>query len=201
MMSKINQCVKQVDESRIHFLIIVNHITDQEMYDLYEQKLANDNYAALFKSLRISGYSFNIKIDRVVHLGFDKKDVRKCSFNNVVASGLFEHSQSAVNVEELKASNEDLSLFEAAAMTSWVAVNGGLAVSAIGRVVWLLYKGDKWAYRGIQQARARRNKYSDDAFFRPSFHLNRSSLTLNAHMCHIRFRHHKSHIRSKRSLT
>ncbi|KAF9382712.1 hypothetical protein CPB97_006995 [Podila verticillata] len=178
MMSKVNQCIKQVDGSRVSFRIIVNQITDQEVYDLYEQRLANDNFATLFKSLKIPGYSFDIKIDRVMLLRFSKEAVRKRRFKDVIAADVFEHSQTAINVEALKVSNEDLSLFEAAVRVSWVgvpvavagrvatvvmgggvaagaAVNGGLAVSAIGGLAWLLYKGGKWAYRNFQKARAK----------------------------------------------
>ncbi|KAI9241264.1 MAG: hypothetical protein BYD32DRAFT_406351 [Podila humilis] len=181
MMSKVNQCIKKVDGSRVSFRIIVNQITDQEVYDLYEQRLANDNFATLFKSLKIPGYSFDIKIDKVLLLRFSKEHVRRRGFKDVIAADVFDHSQTAINVEELKVSNEDLSLFEAAVMTSWLgvpvavagrvamiamgggvaagaAVNGGLAVSAIGGLVWMLYKGGKWAYRTVQKARAKEEK-------------------------------------------
>lgn len=179
MMSKVNQCIKQVNGSRVSFRIIVNQITDQEVYDLYEQYLAEDNFATLFKSLKIPGYSFNIKIDRVLLLRFNKEFVRQRRFKDVIAADVFEHSQSAINVEELKVSNDDLSLFEAAVMTSWVgvpvavagrvamvvmgssvaagaAVNGGLAVSAVGGLAWLLYKGGQWGWRLVKKARAKR---------------------------------------------
>jgi len=218
MMSKVNQCIKQVNGSRVSFRIFVNQITDQEVYDLYEQYLAKDNFATLFKSLKIPGYSFNIKIDRVLLLRFNKEFVRQRTFKDVIAADVFKHSQSAINVEGLKVSNDDLSLFEAAVMISWVgvpvavagrvamvvigssvaagaAVNGGLAVSAVGGLAWLLYMGGQWGWRLVKQARAKKEQVLRRDTYCSCFHLNKH--VPYSYCTHVpcSFRYHNSHIR------
>ncbi|KAF8925966.1 hypothetical protein BGZ52_006233, partial [Haplosporangium bisporale] len=65
MMSKINDCIKQTNDSQVSFRVIVNQIMSQGQYDVYQEHMVDDNCKSLFKFLEIPGYSFNIKIDSV----------------------------------------------------------------------------------------------------------------------------------------
>lgn len=75
MMSKINDCIKQTNGSRVSFRVIVNHIMSQELYDLYQEHMVNDNCKSLLKSLEIPGCSFNIKIDSVSLVRFEETNM------------------------------------------------------------------------------------------------------------------------------
>ncbi|KAI9241267.1 MAG: hypothetical protein BYD32DRAFT_77398 [Podila humilis] len=168
MMSKINQCIKQVTGSRVSFRVIVNQIMGRDMYDMYQQEMAFDNFKSFFKALdtdeiELRGFSFAIEIDKVMLLRFSEGDVKNSRFKDVIAADVCECSQYEIEMEELKASNEDVSLFDAAVKASWLGVplaiigrvaatmlgggafaaatvNAGLALSAIGGAAWLLSK-------------------------------------------------------------
>ncbi|KFH72860.1 hypothetical protein MVEG_00085 [Podila verticillata NRRL 6337] len=167
MMSKINQCIKKVTGSRVSFRVIVNQIMGRDMYEMY-QELADDNFKSFFKVLdtddiELRGLSFAIEIDKVMLLRFSERGVNNNRFKDVIAADVCECSQYEIEMEELKASNEDVSLFDAAVKASWlgiplaiagrvapamlgggalaaVALNAGLALSATGGTAWLLNK-------------------------------------------------------------
>ncbi|KAG0315732.1 hypothetical protein BG000_005093, partial [Podila horticola] len=172
MMSRINDCIKKADGSRVSFRVIVNQIPDQKVYDMYQESLADDNCESLFASMDIEGFSFDIKIDNVMLLMFDKEEVSKCGFEERIAADVYQHTPTAITTTALKASNDDITLFEAAVMSSYVglpvavlggvsaglagtggavaaviATGGGAAVIAAGAGAWLLYKSVKKAQR------------------------------------------------------
>ncbi|KAF9382711.1 hypothetical protein CPB97_006994 [Podila verticillata] len=179
MMSKINDCIMRADgsdTSRVSFRVIVNQIMSQDVYELYQEHMANDNCKGFFQSLNIPGFSFDIKVDKVVLLMFDEEKVKNCEFASTLKEDVGKHSETAIVMTQLKASNKDITLFEAAVLTSYfalpaavlggvgaglagmgatvatgVAVTGGLAVSAAGGAAWLLYKGGKMAYRAAMK--------------------------------------------------
>ncbi|KFH72864.1 hypothetical protein MVEG_00089 [Podila verticillata NRRL 6337] len=72
MMSKINDCIKQTNGSRVSFRVIVNQIMSQGQHDIYQELMVVDNCKSLFKSLEIPGCSFKIKIDSVSLVLFEK---------------------------------------------------------------------------------------------------------------------------------
>ncbi|KAI9241269.1 MAG: hypothetical protein BYD32DRAFT_77517 [Podila humilis] len=172
MMSKVNQCIKKANGTRVSFRVIVNQIMAAPVYDMYQQEMAFDNFKSFFetldkaKEIGLRGFSFEISIDSVMLLMFSESDVETNGFKDMIVADVCAHSQSAIQVKELKASNEDITLFESAVMVSWlgvpvavagrvaavflgggmvatVAVNAGLAISAVGGTVWLLHQ----AYR------------------------------------------------------
>ncbi|KAF9369263.1 hypothetical protein CPC16_004645, partial [Podila verticillata] len=172
MMSKVNQCIKKVGGSHVSFRVIVNQIMAAPVYEMYKKEMAFDNFKSFFqtldeaKEIGLRGFSFKISIDSVMLLMFNESDVETHGFRDTIVADVCAHSQSAIEVKELKASNEDITLFESAVMVSWlgvpvavagrvatvflgggmvatVAVNAGLAISAVGGTVWLLHQ----AYR------------------------------------------------------
>ncbi|KAF8986330.1 hypothetical protein BGZ52_009092 [Haplosporangium bisporale] len=172
MMSKVNQCIKKVGGSHVSFRVIVNQIMAAPVYEMYKKEMASDNFKSFFQSLDkakeigLRGFSFKISIDSVMLLMFNESDVETHGFRDKIVADVCAHSQSAIEMKELKASNEDITLFESAVMVSWlgvpvavagrvatvflgggmvatVAVNAGLAISAVGGTVWLLHQ----AYR------------------------------------------------------
>ncbi|KAG0313974.1 hypothetical protein BG000_005693 [Podila horticola] len=172
MMSRINDCIKKADGSRVSFRIIVNQIPDQKVYDMYQKRLADDNCESLFASMDIEGFSFDIKIDNVMLLMFDEEEVNRCGFAERIAADVYQHTPTAIKTTKLRASNKDITLFEAAVMSSYVglpvavlggvaaglagaggaaativATGGGAAVIAAGFGAWLLYKSVKKAQR------------------------------------------------------
>ncbi|KAF9323968.1 hypothetical protein BG006_000966 [Podila minutissima] len=77
LVSKINDSIKQVNGHRVSFRVIVNQIMDQSVYDMFQDHLAKDNCVSFFGSLDLPGFSFDIKIDGVMLLRFDKEAVMK----------------------------------------------------------------------------------------------------------------------------
>ncbi|KAF9212102.1 hypothetical protein BGZ59_007201 [Podila verticillata] len=137
MMSKINQCIKQVTGSRVSFRVIVNQIMGRDMYDMYQQEMAFDNFKSFFKALdtdeiELRGFSFAIEIDKVMLLRFSEGDVKNSRFKDVIAADVCECSQYEIEMEELKASNEDVSLFDAAVKASWLGTPNPLVNVVIG---------------------------------------------------------------------
>ncbi|KAF9382716.1 hypothetical protein CPB97_006999 [Podila verticillata] len=108
MMSKINKCIKQVSGSRVSFRVIVNQIMGEDMYEMYQQEMAFDNFVTLFKALdtdeiELRGFSFDIEIDKVMLLRFSESDVSNNRFKDVLAADVCECSQYEIGMEELKA--------------------------------------------------------------------------------------------------
>ncbi|KAF9315811.1 hypothetical protein BG006_003688, partial [Podila minutissima] len=141
MMSKINRRIKKVDGARISFRIIINQITGKNMHDMYEEEVGKDNFESLFKtlneSMEIPGFSFDIKIDSVMLLMYSEEDVKNRGFAVKIAEDVCQHSQVQIDMDaDLKASNEDLTLFDAAAKTFLVGAPmiaaGGLAAGVVG---------------------------------------------------------------------
>ncbi|KAG0014235.1 hypothetical protein BGZ82_001826 [Podila clonocystis] len=168
MMSRINDCIKKANGSSVSFRVIVNQIPDQNVYAMYQKRLADDNCESLFKSMDIKGFSFDIRIDNVMLLMFDEEKVNRCGFAERIAADVCQYPPIVIRAKELKASNKDITLFEAAVMASYlglpaavmiggaasmsgsgmsaaaiVATGGGAAVIAAGAGAWLLYKGTK----------------------------------------------------------
>ncbi|KAF9382718.1 hypothetical protein CPB97_007001 [Podila verticillata] len=169
MMSKVNQCIKKVGGSCVSFRVIVNQIMAKPVYDMYQQEMAFDNFKSFFqtldedKEIGLRGFSFKISIDSVMLLMFSEPDVETHGFKDTIMADVCASSQSAIQVNKLKASNEDISLFDSAVMASWlgvpvaiagrvatvmlggglittVVVNGGLAIAAAGGTAWLLHQ-------------------------------------------------------------
>ncbi|KFH72859.1 hypothetical protein MVEG_00084 [Podila verticillata NRRL 6337] len=132
MMSRINDCIKEVEGSQVSFRLIVNQIMDERVFGMYQDELAYDNFKSFFEELKIDGFSFNIKIDHVMLLRFDVSAVAKRGFKSVLAEDVRQHSQSPIKVGELRVNNEDLKLFQSAVLALPVFVGGGLVSAAMG---------------------------------------------------------------------
>ncbi|KAF9308787.1 hypothetical protein BG003_010615 [Podila horticola] len=162
MMSKINQCIKQATGSRVSFRIIVNKIMDQQIYDMYQQNLADDNCKSLFASMDMPKFPFkDIQIDRVVLLRYDKDMLERKTFGDVIAADVRQHSQYAITTGELKFSKADLTVYNAAVMaliiaspviTTGVAIVGGVLCTG-----WVLVRALKAAHLNVGQAFAKKN--------------------------------------------
>ncbi|KAF9352755.1 hypothetical protein BGX26_009468 [Mortierella sp. AD094] len=114
MMARINQCVNQAG-SKATFRIIVNQIADQEVYDMYNESMAQDNCKALFGSMDIEGYSFDIKVDNVLLIRFDKDAIQLNQLKEIIANDVLEHRASPVQlVRAIFARNEELKSFKEA---------------------------------------------------------------------------------------
>ncbi|KAF8985400.1 hypothetical protein BGZ46_004512 [Entomortierella lignicola] len=117
MMSKVNNYVRQVDGAKVSFRMIVNQITDREVYAMYKNIIQHDNCQSLFSGLKIENYSFNIKIDNVILLDFNIADVEQKNFRNVIARQIDEHKQFRLrDLQDFVVSNVDLKLFKEAMM-------------------------------------------------------------------------------------
>ncbi|KAF9352750.1 hypothetical protein BGX26_009463 [Mortierella sp. AD094] len=115
MMSKINQHIRQIDGSKVSFRVIVNHIVDQDVYDIYQNNIAHDNFQSLFSSLETRDYSFDIKIDNVILLRFNEAAIRQKQFRCILSKEIDEHQAYRLyHFKDLGASIADLKLFQRA---------------------------------------------------------------------------------------
>ncbi|KAG0306104.1 hypothetical protein BGZ98_002968 [Dissophora globulifera] len=71
--SKVNECICQAQtKSKIAFRVIINQIMDDEVYNLYRDNMAIDNFRRFSADLKISGHKFTkIHIDNVLLFRFD----------------------------------------------------------------------------------------------------------------------------------
>ncbi|KAG0038446.1 hypothetical protein BGZ82_000200 [Podila clonocystis] len=93
MKSKINECVKQADGTRVSLRIIVNQTMNDEVYNVYKAEMADDNCKSFFETLDIPKFSLNIKIDGVMLLRYDENGVRNGNFKNEIGADLEKHTR------------------------------------------------------------------------------------------------------------
>ncbi|KAG0310538.1 hypothetical protein BGZ99_000324 [Dissophora globulifera] len=88
LMSKVNECICQAQtKTKIDFRVIINQIMDDEVYNLYRDIMAIDNFRSFFAHLKISGYSFNdIRIENVLLLRFDAAKPLRNEFRSEILS-------------------------------------------------------------------------------------------------------------------
>ncbi|KAF9167391.1 hypothetical protein DFQ26_004720 [Actinomortierella ambigua] len=77
MISKVNECVRGVDGLDVTFKAIINQINDDEVYDMYNETVAKDNFRSQFAELKEEGYHFDIRINSVLLLRHDQDFVHK----------------------------------------------------------------------------------------------------------------------------
>ncbi|KAF8976092.1 hypothetical protein BGZ46_008580 [Entomortierella lignicola] len=115
MMAKFNEQARRIDGAKISFRVIVNQIMDQEVYDIYRDNVAGDNFRGLFSSLNLRGFSFDIKIDKVILLWFNTESVQQQQFRDIIANEIEQHQAfSLQKIKEFIVSNVDLDLFQRA---------------------------------------------------------------------------------------
>ncbi|KAG0306105.1 hypothetical protein BGZ98_002969 [Dissophora globulifera] len=115
LMSKVNECICQAQtKSKIHFRVIINQIMDDEVYNLYRDNMAIDNFQGFFVDLKIPGYSFNeIHIDNVLLLRFDADNTLRKEFGRELLSDVIKQKSVQVAVtKDISVSNEQISVFE-----------------------------------------------------------------------------------------
>ncbi|KAF9321226.1 hypothetical protein BG006_002660, partial [Podila minutissima] len=148
MMSKINECIKQANGSRVSFRLIVNQIMDQGVYDMYKEGLQNDNCRSLFATMhaKIPGFSFDIQIDNVMLLMFDEKEVGRRGFADRIAEDVLKHKKYAIMIETaLQIGELILQLFQAAmhATSTPFASAAATAADVVTVMAWKLYQAHR----------------------------------------------------------
>ncbi|KAG0269319.1 hypothetical protein DFQ27_004003 [Actinomortierella ambigua] len=77
MISKVNECVKGIVGLDVTFKAIINQINDDEVYEMYNETVAKDNFQSQFAEWEEEGYHFDITIDSVLLLRHDQDFVQK----------------------------------------------------------------------------------------------------------------------------
>lgn len=99
MMSKISECVRKADGSRMSFGVIVNQISSDKVGAMYKE-LAKDNFQSTFEGLGIPGFTFDIKIDSVIMLPFDALGWDANRLRVVLTEEIHKHPASAIKLEK-----------------------------------------------------------------------------------------------------
>ncbi|KAG0221555.1 hypothetical protein B0O80DRAFT_422801 [Mortierella sp. GBAus27b] len=110
LMSIVDECIRQANGAKIDFQVIVNQINDDAIYNMYYEHVAKDNFRGLFASLKIKGHSFNISVNGVILILFDKSSVENKELKEIIAEQV--EAQVPVKIKLLKdivANNNDLS--------------------------------------------------------------------------------------------
>ncbi|KAG0311422.1 hypothetical protein BGZ99_010174 [Dissophora globulifera] len=73
LISKVNGYICQAQtKSKIDFRVVINQTMDDEVYNLYHDNMAIDNFRSFLEDLEIPGYKLNkIHIDNVLLFRFD----------------------------------------------------------------------------------------------------------------------------------
>ncbi|KAF9382715.1 hypothetical protein CPB97_006998 [Podila verticillata] len=154
MMSKINDCIQQIDGTHVSFRVIVNQIMSDDVNKIYEENVAKDNCKSLFQSLDIPGFSFDIKIDSVMLLRYSPKDVSCGGFKKKMEEEVYQHSEERIRMAKaLEFSNDDLKLYQ---MEFWdlfkkLTKAGGLSAGVAGGAGWLLYHAGKVTHENLKK--------------------------------------------------
>ncbi|KAF9579900.1 hypothetical protein BGW38_003656, partial [Lunasporangiospora selenospora] len=168
MMSKVNDCVRQVGDAKITFRVIVNHVQNNQVFDLYDKNIAQDNFQTLFGKLNMKGYSFDITISSVILLAFDEEAIKRKALKDTILSDIKLHEEAQVTlIKDITVTNSDLTAFDAAiiALMSPFLLVGGVAGLAIGLVIgtvtlasgavggtgYGIYKGTTYVTKGIKK--------------------------------------------------
>lgn len=115
MMAKVNECIQWADGGKVTFRVIVNQIVNEQVRQLYQENVARDNFQKLFTSLRIHGFSFDINIDCVILLNYDKDAVEQNTLQDTIAKEVLSHKAVPLSLEkELSVVNETLVMFKKA---------------------------------------------------------------------------------------
>ncbi|KAF9382710.1 hypothetical protein CPB97_006993 [Podila verticillata] len=119
MMSKISECVRKVDGSRVSFGVIVNQIRSDDVYEMYRREMAHDNFQSMFRGLNIPGLTFDIKIDSVLMLWFDELGLNGNRFRDELVKEIHKHPAAAIElVKGISFCNDDLKLYQARHLSS-----------------------------------------------------------------------------------
>ncbi|KAF9352753.1 hypothetical protein BGX26_009466 [Mortierella sp. AD094] len=74
MIANVNKIVQNSRCTMVVYRVIINQILDQEVFDMYKENIAEDNFKTLFSTLDIRNLSFNFIIEGVTLLRYDTKD-------------------------------------------------------------------------------------------------------------------------------
>lgn len=119
MMSKIGECIGNFDGSQISFGVIVNQIRSNDVYDMYQQEMAHDNFQSMFRGLDMPGLTFDIKIDSVLMLWFDEHGLDEYRFRDELAKEIHKHPATAIELKkDIQFCNDDLKLYQIRHLTS-----------------------------------------------------------------------------------
>ncbi|KAG0258049.1 hypothetical protein BG011_003562 [Mortierella polycephala] len=134
LMSKVNECVRQVDTKiSVEFRVIVNQIQSDDVYIMYDQYVAQDNFQGMFSKLEIEGFSFDIRISKVLMLRYDEYMIEKKLFRDILLDDI--RSQPGVHISLLKdisATNKDMTTFNESARLFLIGLGTGGAIGAVG---------------------------------------------------------------------
>ncbi|KAF9382713.1 hypothetical protein CPB97_006996 [Podila verticillata] len=145
MMSKINDCIRQADGSRVSFRLIVNQIPNEEVYEMYKDSLANDNCESLFKIMaeEIPEFAFDIKIDGVTLLMFNTEAANNRGFAERMAQDVRDQEKYVLKMGlVIQISNLILKLFQEAmkAVGTPAAATASAAAEAVVGTVLTLFR-------------------------------------------------------------
>ncbi|KAG0019092.1 hypothetical protein BGZ80_006315 [Entomortierella chlamydospora] len=144
MMSRVSQCVKEVDGAHVTFRVIVNLIPTRDVYEMYKSKLANDNFKSFFSQLEKSPEShqfrFDIIIDRVQLISCCESAIANRTLKDQIAQDVETHKQTLLSVGELKASNEDLRILKKVllALSAPILLAGEIATGVLNGTSWFI---------------------------------------------------------------
>ncbi|KAG0305291.1 hypothetical protein BGZ98_004356 [Dissophora globulifera] len=115
MMSRVNSSVRQLNGAQVSFRVIVNQITSDKVYDMYDRYVAQDNFRQLFSDLKIPEFSFDITIDNVTLLMFNEDALEKKLFAEILTEEVQQHKEVSIKLPQgFKVENEDLKMYQKA---------------------------------------------------------------------------------------
>ncbi|KAF8940774.1 hypothetical protein BGZ58_004900 [Dissophora ornata] len=128
VMSKVNECVRQVGGAKVEFRVIINQIMSKKIREWCKQQFCHDNFQSAFESLKMEGYFFDIKISGVLLVMFDEAALENMALGDDILREVREQMPVPVSLHKnIEATNKDVTTFKAAI----AAGIGGFVVGAV----------------------------------------------------------------------
>ncbi|KAK3808458.1 MAG: hypothetical protein J3Q66DRAFT_354869 [Benniella sp.] len=109
LMSKVSKCVQQVNGAKVEYRIIINQIESDKVYDMYEERVAKDNFRGIIEVIR-DEYELDIEVSGVMLVRSDEAAVNEMRLRESIAEQIKTHTSFQIKVMDIKADNSDLSL-------------------------------------------------------------------------------------------
>ncbi|KAG0217719.1 hypothetical protein BGX31_000153 [Mortierella sp. GBA43] len=134
LMSHVNKCVRQANNTKVDFRVIINQIHDDKEYKMYEERVAQDNFQKAFGSPRFQKHHLDIKVNDVMLVRFGNDESAAEQLEKDLPIAVETHVATPIKLEgDIMANNVDITTFDDLAMEVAMKVTMEvIAITAVG---------------------------------------------------------------------
>ncbi|KAK3808457.1 MAG: hypothetical protein J3Q66DRAFT_76226 [Benniella sp.] len=132
LMSKVSKCVRQANDAKVEYRVIVNQIENEDIYKMYEERVVKDNFRGIIDLIGRDQYELDIEITSVMLVRTDEAAVKGMQLREPIMEQIVAHTPTPVKVMDIKADNNDPKLFAAigAAVMTFFAIGAAVVRSS-----------------------------------------------------------------------